>query len=519
MQLRIYQEEATQAAIATLGKGQHPVLQLATGTGKSLIIAAIAEHYKDLGQRTWVLTHVQQLVKQNAATYERYTGFKPGIVCAGLNAKDLYEPVTFATIQSMLGVLPVIQAPDVIIIDEAHRVPHNEGEPTLYETVLRRYPTARRVAMTATPWRMDNGIIYGNGEQFWFDKLAYNYTVPRAVQDGWLCPLVGVETAFQLDLEDVSVSGDFVQTEVSDKQMSGWLESMSKSLPTLAGNRKHLAVYCPTITAAMRTANAITKVTGWSTEVMAGNVDTKLREEILNRFQTGVTRVLCSVDMITTGFDFPALDCIVCLRPTLSSSLWVQIQGRGTRPHDSKKNCLVLDFVGNLQRLGGVDMYETFYRQQLDDVLPEEVPAVPTKPYVKKERKIYPGVRTIKPIDPMTGLEAGEDSVIRVKVSNVNCVAMPTRRNPNQPVLLVQYACVTDEGARIDASSFISTEAPTSQTVEFFKRRSLAVNLPSPARSLSWQMKGARHPTAVTVRKSGRYWNVLEEYFNGEIEQ
>ena len=518
MQLRPYQDEATRAAIAALGKGQHPVLQLATGTGKSLIIAALAEHYRTLGQRTWVLTHVQQLVKQNAATFKRYTQVEPGIVCAGLNRKDTGEDVTFGTIQSMMGVLAEMPAPDLIIIDEAHRVPHNEGEPTLYESILRRYPAAQRVAMTATPWRMDNGIIYGNGEQFWFDRLAYNYTVPRAVQEGWLCPLVGVETAFQLDLEDVGVNGDFIQSEVGDKQMNDWLESMAKSLPELAGNRKHIAVYCPTITAAMRAANAIKKVTGWTTDVMAGTMTDQVREDVLGRFQNGTTRVLCSVDMITTGFDFPALDCIVCLRPTLSSSLWVQIQGRGTRLHDSKKNCLVLDFVGNLQRLGGVDMYETFYRQQVDDLFPEEVPAVPTKPYVKKERKVYPGVRTIKPIDPMTGREADEDSIIKVKVSNVNCVALPTRRNPNQPVLLVQYACVTDEGARIDASNFISTETPTSQSVEFFKRRSLAVNLPSPARSLTWQMKGARQPVAVTVRKSGRYWNVLEEYFNGETE-
>jgi superfamily II DNA or RNA helicase len=470
-----------------------------------------------MGKNTWVLTHVQQLVKQNAATYTRYSGLKPAIVCAGLNRKDVDGQVTFGTIQSMMGVLAEMRAPDLIIIDEAHRVPHNEGEPTLYESILRRYPAAQRVAMTATPWRMDNGIIYGDGEQFWFDRLAYNYPVPRAVHDGWLCPLVGVETAFQLDLEDVGVSGDFVQTEVGDKQMNDWLESMAESLLTLAGNRKHLAVYCPTITAAMRAANAITKVTGWSTEVMAGNMKGTERDDIMHRFLSGASRVLCSVDMITTGFDFPALDCIVCLRPTLSSSLWVQIQGRGTRLHDSKKNCLVLDFVGNLQRLGGVDMYEKFYRERFDAEV-EELPAVPTKPYVKKERKVYPGVRTIIPIDPMTGLEVTDNSVITAKVSNVNCVAVFTRRNPNQPVLLVQYACVTDEGARIDASTFISTETPTSQSVEFFKRRSLAVNLPSPARSLTWQLKGARQPVAVTVRKSGRYWNVLEEYFNGETE-
>lgn len=515
MQLRYYQREATDSAIAVLARGHNPVLQLATGTGKSLIIAALAEHYRTQGRQVWALTHVQQLVGQNAATYRRYSELEPAIVCAGLDRKDTWGGVTFGTIQSMMGMLPELKAPDLVIIDEAHRVPHNEGEPTLYETILRRYPEAGRVAMTATPWRMDNGIIYGEGPQFWFDRLAYNYTVPKAVADGYLCPLVGVETAIQLDVDEVTVQGDFTQSEVEELETANWLEAVAESLITLAGKRKHIAVYCPTISAANRTAAIIKRVTGWSTEVMAGNMNQTLRERALDDFERGVTRVLCSVDMITTGFDFPALDCIVCLRPTLSSSLWVQIQGRGTRLHPSKKNCLVLDYVGNLIRLGGVDMYETFYREK--GLV--EVEAVPSKPHVKRERKVYPGVRTLKPIDPMTGKEVTEGSVITATVHGVNSVAMPTRRNPNAPVLLVQYACTTPEGARIDASSFINTEMPNIDTLEFFRRRSLAVNLPAPARSLSWQMKGARQPHTVTVRKSGRYWNVLEEYFNGETAQ
>jgi superfamily II DNA or RNA helicase len=101
MQLRSYQQDAYDAALASLAEAHHPVLQLATGTGKSLIIAALAEHYKQTNRRVWALTHVQQLVEQNASTYERYSGFKPGIVCAGLKRKDKFEPVTFATIQSI----------------------------------------------------------------------------------------------------------------------------------------------------------------------------------------------------------------------------------------------------------------------------------------------------------------------------------------------------------------------------------------------------------------------------------
>ena len=508
MQLRPYQHEAVSAALKSLGAGSNPVLQLATGTGKSLIIAELARSYAAENRNAWCLTHVQQLVKQNAATYLRYAGHEPGIVCAGLNRKDAQRGVIFGTIQSMMNMLTAMPDPDLVIIDEAHRVPHKEGEPTLYETILNRYPNAQRVAMTATPWRMDNGIIYGKGEQFWFDRLAYNYTVPRAVADGWLCPLVGVETQIQLDVEDVSVQGDFVQSEADALQNVAWLAAVARSVMNLAHKRNHIAVYCPTVAAAQRTARIITEQTRWTTDVMHGGMNQKERDEAFSKFFTGATRVLCSVDMITTGFDFPPLDCIVCLRPTLSSSLWVQIQGRGTRLHESKKNCLVLDYVGNLIRLGGVDMYEKFYREK--GLV--EVEAVPQRPYVKKERKVYPGIRALTPLDPMTGKDATEGSELTVEVYNVSSIAIQTRGKP-YPVMLVQYTCATQEGARIDASSFINTESPNDATAAFINHRRLAVRLPSAARTLSWQVKGARRPTHVRVRKSGRYWNVLEEHF------
>jgi len=120
MQLRQYQIEAVGSCIAALDQGHNPVLQLATGTGKSLIIAALCQHYRSLNKKVWMLTHVQQLVKQNAEAYNKYTGQVAGIVCAGLNRKDLDRRVTFGTIQSMTNILSEIDEPSLIIIDEAH---------------------------------------------------------------------------------------------------------------------------------------------------------------------------------------------------------------------------------------------------------------------------------------------------------------------------------------------------------------------------------------------------------------
>jgi superfamily II DNA or RNA helicase len=505
MQLRRYQQDAVSAARSSLAAGRNPVLQLATGTGKSLIIAALAR------PRTWVLTHIQQLVEQNAKTYERFTGSAPGIICAGLKRKDTRADVIFATIQSIKGVLAELPEPDLIIIDEAHRVPHRRGEHSMYDSILRRYPRAKRIAMTATPWRMDNGIIYGDGESFWFDHLAFNYPVKQAVADGWLTPLVGVETAIQLDVDEVDVDDDFNQEEVGELQTQEWLESVARSLPHLAGERKHIAVYCPTVAAANRALSAILEETGWRAELITGAMAPEARKAILRRFAERETRVLVSIDTLTTGFDLPSLDCIVCLRPTLSSSLWVQIQGRGTRLANNKKNCLVLDYVGNLIRLGGVDMYERYYRE---DSL-EEVEAKPLRPHVKRERKYLPGVRKLTPIDPMTGLAAGNGTALTVDVHAVSAVAIKTKRDPNNYILMVQYACTTAENARIDATLFVNTVVPREQDYQFFKQRGLAVKIPAPAQSVAWAVRAARVPKQLQVRKAGKYWNVVAEHFTG----
>jgi DNA repair protein RadD len=509
MELRPYQQEALEAGLAALAAGKNPVLQLATGTGKSLIIAALSEHCRATGKEAWMLTHVQQLVKQNAATFRRYANTEPAIVCAGLKRKDTWGGVTYGTIQSVAGMVDKLPDPDLIIIDEAHRVPHNHGEPTIYENILSRYPESQRVAMTATPWRMDNGVIYGEGSQFWFDTLAYDYNVKRAVADGWLCPLKGVETSVQLDLSDVGIKGDYIQSDAADAQTTAWLRSVANSLPKLAVIRKHIGVYCPTVKAAEKTAEIIRDVTNWTTEVLHAGLSPDERNRVMSSFMSGETRVLCSVDMITTGFDFPALDCIVCLRPTLSSSLWVQIQGRGTRLHPDKKNCLLLDFVGNLIRLGGIDMCETIYRENdyADEPKEEEAPYSSS---VKKEREFKQGLNKLTPIDPMTGQEVADGALIDVIVHSVSAIRI-IPKSSDIPVLLVNYMCSTEEGAIIKASAFIDTKSYNHKTKNFFNSRGLAVSLPCDPQSVSWQIKDARKPRAVTVRKKNQYWNVVRE--------
>jgi superfamily II DNA or RNA helicase len=190
------------------------------------------------------------------------------------------------------------------------------------------------------------------------------------------------------------------------------------------------------------------------------------------------------------------------------------MQGRGTRLHESKRNCLILDYVGNLIRLGGVDMMETYYREKNDAGQLEQVRADPAE---RREREMRPGLIKLSPIDPMTGQEAQDGAVLTAQVHTVNSVAITTRRDPATPILLVNYNCMTPEGARLQASQFINSAQPDQRAVRFFNQRALAVRLPAPARSVLWQLRNApRQPQEVRIIKRGRYWNVLEERFGGQ---
>lgn len=511
MQLRPHQIAAVAAGWSSLRAGHNPVLQLPTGTGKSLVAAELARMIHLKGSSVWVVTHVQELVKQNANTYYGYAAHRPGIIAAGLGRAEFGEPVTFGTVQSMINPLRggLIKPPSLIMIDEVHRVQHDRGGSSLYKQMFELCPEARRLGLSATPWRTDNGLVYGTGEQFWFDERAYYYTVPQAVADGWLSPLVGVESTHQLDVEDVTVNDDFVAAQVEERQTEHWLTAMATTVGQLAAKRKHLAVYCSTVLAAERAAGAVARATGWAVGLITGGMSAEVRDDVLGRFKRGELRALFSVDTITTGFDFPALDCIVCLRPTVSSNLWVQIQGRGTRLHADKKNCLVLDFVGNYQRLGGVDMVDTYVRQHAPL---EQLEALPAPP--REKRRVLPGVRALSAVDPMTGEQARDGATLTVDVHAVTCIAVATRRDPKAPVLMVSYACTTAEGARIDGTLFVNTENPQADDLKFFTHRALAVKLPSLAHSVQWQVRGSRQPARATVRKAGRYWNVISEDFS-----
>lgn len=508
MELRPYQREAVTASVQALKQGLNPAIQLPTGAGKSLVIAHLASKFQAKGGRMIVLTHVKELVDQNEKTLKRYSPATPtGVVCAGLNRDEADEPIVFASIQSVFkrGREFKDAGLNIIVIDEAHMVPP-DGEGLMYKRFLQD-ADVRRLGLSATPWRLDGGAIYGDDKPF--DVLAYQLPPSDLVEQGFLSPLKGVETEWQLETKGLTkVAGDYVMSKVGERLDSDdWLQSALKNALPLLKKRKHVLVFCPTVSTARATADMLVKMKETSGFVSAESKD---RDEQLSTWKAGEVRFMCNVDILTTGFDFPALDAIVCLRPTTSSALWVQMLGRGMRLAAGKTDCLILDYVGNLARLGGVGTMEAWSKEKqgkLEAVEPKEV----------KDRKAPqkgPREVALQAIDPM--LDRAQGMIVHVK--KCSFVVRPSGRQPGKSILLSVFDCETDQGISIDVTQFVCVEYEGGarwHAEQWAKRRGYTNGpaFPRDAHKARMECYALPIPRRLQVRRQDGHMNVMREFF------
>lgn len=491
-----------------LGAGEHPVVEVPTGGGKSLIGAEIAHRLYAQGKRVLVCTHVQELVEANAAEFEELTGMAPGVLCAGLERFDKHQDVLFASVQSLYS--PVrkgeIEPFDVIIIDEADLVADKNSDAKFYPTLFRAFKAAQRVGMTATPYRMD-GLIYGEGK--YFTQLVYRVDVLELVEQGYLSPLVGVNTNLRVNRAELSkMAGEFVMSEVALREDEDWLRKVIASVQRLAANRQHVAVFCPSVDVAELSARMFT-LAGWPADFIVS--ETEERSEKLARWKRGELRVMCSVNTLYRGFNFPALDCIVGLRPTESVSLHVQMLGRGTRKAEGKKNCLVLDYAGNILAHGGIaaGMQDAYDESPVAGGAPVKVKAE-ARPELVAPLKRANHVTELTDADPMFAGAAGADC----KVLDVSYICIPSSKIRGQRMLMVSYDCER-KGVRFNAKQFVLVEHngfALQQAAHWFARRGRG-DFPRNADKALRLCYGLPVPRRVRVRKVGKWLNVVKEEF------
>ena len=360
---RDYQVEAVQSLYTYFQEKQgNPLLALPTGTGKSVIIAMFLQsifHYFP-GQRVIVLTHVKELIQQNLDKLLTLWPAAPaGVYSAGLNKKQSDRPITFAGIGSVAKKAALFGYVDIVVIDEAHMVSPNDE--TLYQKFLKDLrlvnPNLKVIGLTATPWRLGTGRLTDDGI---FTDIAFDITglhpFNRLIAEGFLAPLVPRQTKRMLDIDGLHMrGGEFIPSEVQlavDKY-EVTLAAVQEVLES-AHDRNHWLVFASGVEHAIHIADMLNDMGVPSIAIHSKMADVE-RDKAIADFKSGKYRAAVNNNVLTTGFDFPAIDLIVVLRPTASPVLWVQMLGRGTRPSPGKENCLVLDFAGNTRRLGPIN--------------------------------------------------------------------------------------------------------------------------------------------------------------------
>lgn len=343
LQMRPYQQAAREAIHAEWNDGRRrTLLVLPTGTGKTIVFAAVTEDQVRSGSRVLVLAHRGELLEQAADKIKRSTGLASAVEKAEQTCLDSWCRVVVGSVQSLQRPARLEQFPadyfGTIIIDEAHHA-ITDG----YQRVLEHFPEANVLGVTATP---DRGDMRNLGEVF--DSLAYEYKLTQAIREGYLCPILAQTIPLQLDISQVALSGGDFAVGGLGTALDPYLEQIAAEMQTACAGRKTV-VFLPLIKTSQKFRDILNSKGFRAAEVNGQSED---RTEILSDFSNGKYNVLCNSMLLTEGWDCPSVDCIVVLRPTKVRSLYSQMVGRGTRlsPETGKKDLLLLDFLWLTER-------------------------------------------------------------------------------------------------------------------------------------------------------------------------
>lgn len=361
--LRWFQKGAADALFVAAQKPScHPVAALPTGSGKSYTICEFIDlwlSHKPLSN-ILVISHVSEILEQNKESIENYfDGIDVSLYSAGLGSRDISK-ITVAGIQSIFSKVKLFERFDIIIIDEAHRVPVREN--TMYQKFLSSLLNSTYIGLTATPFRLGHGYIY-EGDGAIFNELCYDVTsmedYNKIVHEGFLSEMFTKNTALKLDAKAEKVrvtAGDY-----NDKSLSKAFDrdSITESAVNEAveifrqAKRKLMLVFAIDIKHAENISEKLSKK-GFKTICVHSKMKYN-RKETIKSIKNMEYDAVVNVDVLTTGFDAPQIDHIVDLKPTKSPVQHVQKLGRGARIHPEKDFCLVSDFAGNVATLGPIN--------------------------------------------------------------------------------------------------------------------------------------------------------------------
>lgn len=341
MELRPYQQEAKEMVFAEWDKGiTRTLLVLPTGCGKTIVFAKVTEECVRQGKRVLILAHRGELLEQAADKIKKITGLGCSVEKAERTCLGEWFRVVVGSVQTLQNIKRLSRFRsnyfDTIIIDEAHHCLSDS-----YQRVLDYFSDADVLGVTATP---DRGDMRNLGN--YFDSLAYEYTLPKAIKEGYLAPIKALTVPLRMDLSGVGVqAGDFKVSDIGTA-LDPYLYQIADEMMRYCQNRKTV-VFLPLVKTSQKFKEILNEKGFKAVEV---NGESKDRAEVLKDFDEGKHNVLCNSMLLTEGWDCPSVDCIIVLRPTKVRSLYCQMVGRGTRLCEGKDHLLLLDFLWHTER-------------------------------------------------------------------------------------------------------------------------------------------------------------------------
>ena len=360
--LRPYQSKAVSTAIESLKGKKNGILVMPTGSGKSLVIASIAQQ---AGGKTIILQPTREILFQNKAKMEAFGLDNIGVYSASVGRKDVGD-ITFATIGSVIKHRELFQSFDRIIVDECHLCNSKGG---MYEEFINGLGL-QTIGLTATPYRMRNyrdfrteqiiaeSRILTRTRPRIFSKFLHITQVKDLFDEGFLCPL---DYAWQNDYDSRKVRSTSTGQGFDDNALERYNQEKGIADKIVAEvsdtDSRHCLVFTQFRSESAKVLEGLNRRCISCAEV-SGETKKRDREEIIIAFMDGQIKCVVNVGVFTTGFDFPELDCIIVGRPTKSVGLYYQIVGRGVRTAQGKDNYRFIDLCGNVKRFGRIETFE-----------------------------------------------------------------------------------------------------------------------------------------------------------------
>lgn len=351
--LRDYQVALIKQVRNLLKNHKSVLIQGSTGMGKTVLSSFMLKGLADQNKNGFFICHRRELIKQTDESFNEF-GIDHAIISSGYKL-DIQKPIQICSIGSLINRLQLLPKPDFIIWDECHHVASAS-----WKKIFDYFPEAHHIGLTATPQRLD-----GRSLGKFFEIMVQAPSMRELINQEYLSDF-DMYAPFQPDLSQV-------ETKKGDYD----LESLDKIInkPSITGcaiehykkicNGKRAIVFCVSINHSKSIVQKFNNE-GISAAHIDGSMTIKQRDELIESFRSGDLLILSNVDIVSEGFDLPAIEAAILLRPTQSLGLYLQQVGRALRIKAKKTRAIILDHAGNCLRHGMPD-YE--YKWNLNDTI------------------------------------------------------------------------------------------------------------------------------------------------------